>query len=87
MRTVDFFVGLLKGLVEFLVALPVMSLSFKEDPERMRLFFQRMVEVGTVLSMAVAGELPWIAAAAGLPDFAFAALFTWRLAATREGVR
>lgn len=40
-----------------------------------------------LLSMAVAGELPWIAASAGLPDFAFAAVFAWRLAATRERVR
>lgn len=40
-----------------------------------------------LLSMTFAGELPWSAAAAGVPDFAFAALFAWRLAATRDGGR
>lgn len=37
-----------------------------------------------LLAMAVTGELPWIAAGAGVPDFAFAAVFAWRLAATRR---
>ena len=36
-----------------------------------------------LLGMTLAGELPWQAAGAGLPDFVFAALFAWRLAATR----
>jgi hypothetical protein len=35
-----------------------------------------------LVAMAAGGDIPWMAAATGLPDLGFAALFAWRLAAT-----